>query len=82
MLSDAVDQVGDFLVGELVELHDETVGRAAIRMFNSLFRWPSVGQVPVLDTNALLVRTDFSDTSGRDPRSQHAGRLRFGPPPT
>lgn len=37
MLSDAVDQVNDFLLGELVELYDKTAGPAAMRMFSSLF---------------------------------------------
>lgn len=36
-LSDAVEQVNDFLLGELVELYDETAGPAAMRMFSSLF---------------------------------------------
>jgi len=36
-LSNAVEQVDDFLLGELVELYNETAGPAAMRMFSSLF---------------------------------------------
>ena len=36
-LADAVDQVNDFLLGELVELYGKKAGPAAMRMFSSLF---------------------------------------------
>ncbi len=36
-LSNAVEQVNDFLLSELVELYNETAGPAAMRMFSSLF---------------------------------------------
>jgi hypothetical protein len=34
-LSNAVEQVNDFLLSELVELYNETAGPAAMRMFSS-----------------------------------------------